>query len=251
MVFGTWLSWLYAFLADEVNRVYLPDIPLPDPQGGVLGYYGGAILVGLLVGLVCTWPDKPWLGAIFGGLIGALLAFIALWQPVGGLSIQTLGNGGLTATAFVTLAVILTPIAFLMRISVERLQSSGASFSLRGVWLPVLVTGLVAFMGMCRLYPREVRAAFYSTRSTIEAGMNSSSPGQLPDALRDVRGFIPNANGRYKLEWSDKVDLFSGFYPQFTRDKRDFLIIARYTNGFAVACLFSYGASQPPCANFQ
>lgn len=251
MVFGAWLSWLYAFLADEVNRIYLPDIPLPDPQGGVLGYYGGAILVGLLVGLACAWPDRPWLGAIFGGLSGVGLTFLAPWQPEGGLAFQVLGNAGLTATAFATLAVILTPIAFLIRISVEHLQSAGASFSLRRVWLPVLVTGLVVFLGISRLYPHEVRAAFISTRATIEAGMNSANPGQLPDALRDVQGFIPNANGRFRLEWSDQVDLFSGFYPQFNRDKRDFLIIARYTNGFAVACLFSYGASQPPCANIQ
>ena len=28
--FGIWLSWLYAFVADQVNRVSLPGITLPD-----------------------------------------------------------------------------------------------------------------------------------------------------------------------------------------------------------------------------
>lgn len=251
MVFGAWISWLYAFLSDEINRLFLPGIPLPPASGGYWSYYGGALLAGALIGLACTWPDSPWLGALWGGLSGALLSLLAPWQQVDGSSPQIFGVVVLTATTFIPLVVLLMPLSLLVRRSVEQLPLPGEALHPSKVWLPLLVTALVAAVGISRLFPQEVRDAFYSTQALIESAQQVKRSDQLPAPLQDVKGFIPNANGRYTLEWSDRVEQFFGPHPVSNRLNSDFLIIARYQNGFSLACIFAPGARQPPCAVFR
>jgi hypothetical protein len=85
----------------------------------------------------------------------------------------------------------------------------------------------------------------------IVTGLESSSSLQLPEPLQAVQGFIPNATGRYTLEWSDDVERFMGPRPVTNRQSSYFLIIARFQNGFSLACIFAPGVRQPPCANFK
>jgi len=252
IMFGAWLSWLYAFLAEELNRISLPGITLPEPQGGLFGYYLGAILVGVVIGLACTWPDSTWLGALLGGIAGAALAFITPWQQATVSSLQAVGAVILTVTTFIPLALILMPVAWLIRVSANRLPAGGEGrFSIRQAGLPLLATALVVVLGVTTMHPPEVRKAFYATQAIIQQGMQARSAGALPAALQDVQGFIPNANGRYTLEWSDAVNRFQGMRPVTSRQNSDFLIVARFQNGFTMACIFAPGAKQSPCANFQ
>ncbi len=236
----------------KLTGLILPGIELPGPQGGVFGYYVGALIAGALIGLVCTWPDNAWLGSILGGICGAVLVFVAPWQQSFISPSQTFGAVFLTLTMFLPLALILTPFAFLVRFSVDRLPSIREnSISIRKVALPVVATILAAWLGISSLYPQEVRDAMYITQGLIEKGLQASRASQLSEPLQPVEGFIPNANGRYILERSDVVESFMGPHPVTTRTDSDFLIVVRFKNGFSLACIFSPGVKQPTCANYN
>jgi hypothetical protein len=252
VVFGVWLSWLYAFVADQANRMNLPGIPLPDPQGGFAGYYLGAILAGALIGLASTWPENSWVGAGLGGLVGAFLAFFAPWQQALGSTNQTVGVAVLTLTTFIPLALILAPISLLLRLSVNHLPTTSAGMlNPRRIGLPLAVSILAVLIPIWGMYSPDVKDAFYTSKSLLEEGLKASNPGQLPAPLQSVTGFIPNAAGRYSLEWSDSVERFMGPRPVTSRQNSDYLIIARFQNGFTLACLYAPGVKQPSCTNYK
>lgn len=218
----------------------------------MFGYYGGALLAGALIGLACTWTDNTWLGSVLGGVTGAILVFLAPWQQMFTSSSQSFGVFFLTLTTFLPLALILTPFAFLVRFSVDHLSPQGGSrISLRQYGMPILATILAAWLGVTNLYSEDARGAMYMTQALIEKGMQVKTAGQLSDSLKPVQGFIPNANGRYTLEKSDVVERFMGPRPVTSRTNSDFLIIARFSNGFNLACIFAPGIKQPNCANFN
>jgi hypothetical protein len=243
---------LYAWTADQINRAYLPGINLPEPSGGLFGYYAGALFAGALIGLACTWPENSWVGAVCGGVVGAILVFLAPWQQMFSSSTQTFGVFFLTLTTFLPLALILTPFAFLIRWSVDHFSmSNGGGFSLRQYGVPILATILAAWLGYSNLYSDDVRNAIYITQGLIEKGFQAKSTSQLSEPLKPIQGFIPNANGRYTLEKSDAVERFMGPRPVTSRSNSDFLVIARFSNGFKLACVFAPGVKQPNCANFN
>ena len=250
--FGIWLSWLYAFVAEQVNRVSLPGITLPEPQGGVWGYYLGAVVAGALIGLACTWPDNSWAGGALGGLSGACLVFLAPWQQAFSSSARVFGTVLLMLTTFIPMVLILAPVALLIRFSVNQLPTgSGGSLAPRRLGLPVLTTLLALVLGFMGLHSSEVKAAFYQTQALVEQGLDISDAGGLPEQLQPVQGFIPNATGRYTLEWSDDSARFMGPRPVTSRSASDFLIIVRFQNGFSLACVFVPGVKLSPCANYQ
>jgi hypothetical protein len=250
--FGMWLSWLYAFVADQSNRVSLPEIPLPEPQGGVWGYYLGALVVGALIGLACTWPNNSWAGGAFGGLSGACLVFLAPWQPAFGPMLRMLGANSLIITVFIPRLLVLVSVALLIRFSVNYLPPGIEGFlTPRRLGLPVLTTVLALVLGFTGQYSGEMKTALYQTRVLVEQGLAVSDAGSLPEQLQPVAGFIPNATGRYTLEWSNLTARFKDLRPVSSRSASDFLIIVRFQNGFTLACVFAPGVKLSPCANYQ
>jgi len=250
--FGMWLSWLYAFVADQVNRVNLPGIPLPEPHGEAWSYYLGAVVAGALIGLACTWPDNSWAGGALGGLSGACLVFLAPWQQAFSSTTRVFGTILLMLTTFIPMVLILAPVALLIRFSVNNLPTGiEGILAPRRLGLPVLTTLLALLLGFMGLYSGEVKAAFYQTQALVEQGLAVSNAGSLPEPLQPVQGFIPNATGRYTLEWSDDSARFMGPRPVTSRSASDFLIIVRFQNGFSLACVFVPGVKLSPCANYQ
>lgn len=252
ILFGIWLSWLYAFVADQINRANLPGIPLPEPAGGWFGYYLGALVAGGLIGFACTWPDNSWAGGALGGVAGACMVFFAPWQQAVGSATRVFGTILLMLTTFVPMVLILMPVALLIRFSVDRLPKGlEGILAPRRLGLPLVTMALAIGLGVMGLYSAEVKSAFYQTQTLINQGMAAKSTGQLPEQLQPVVGFIPNANGRYTLEWSDEVERFMGPRQVTNRSASDFLIVVRFQNGFLMSCVFVPGVKQSPCANYQ
>lgn len=249
VVFGIWLSWLYFFIVDQINRVSLPGISLPDPPAGMWGYYLDAIVVGALIGLVSVWPRSIWVGTALGGLLGSAWMFVGRWRMVWDLSNSSIGIS--IVTIFFSVALVLMPFALLSRLSAYSLAVNGEGWlSPRRIGWPLLTVLLIVWLGSTNLYSTSIREAFYITQKLIQQGIEASNQTQLPESLQPVQGFKPNATGSFTLEWSKATTEFTGPRPVVDRNT-DFLIVARFRNGFSLACDFVPGSQQPPCANFR
>ncbi len=250
-LFGAWLALVYAFVADWINRAYLPGIPLAEPEGGIFSYLIISILIGAVIGLLTCWPHNVWVGNLLGGLAGAVIVFIGPWKLAAASPEQTVGTLFLTLYTFMPLVVLLIPAAFIIRYSVSHFPSSRQeALHSRKVIVPILASVLAVVLGVFALHPAEVRDGFQSTYQLIQQGIKTGSKN-LPEKLQSVQGFFPNANGRYTLDYNQNVESYMGLRPVTTRLNSDFLIVATFENGFSFACVCAPGLKEPAsCANW-
>lgn len=248
---GAWLALVYAFMADWINRAFMPGIPLADPEGGIFTYLLASLLIGALIGLVCCWPHNAWVGSLLGGLVSALLVFIGPWQRASGSPEETIGTLFLTLYTFMPLLVILTPAAFFIRYAVSHFPTQKGEAPQKRFYAVIAgVTLTAVILGVFSLYPEEVRYGFQITNTFVIQSMKAG-PSRIPEKLQYVKGFYPNANGRYTLSYSQDVEAYMGPRPVTARLNSDFLIITKYDNGFTFACVTAPGLKEPAsCTNW-
>jgi hypothetical protein len=247
--FGALMLCIYAISAQWVNRITLPEIPFAEPPGGMLGYILSYALGGAIIGLVACWPDSMPVGGALGGIVAAVMIFILPWKAALQSQSAFIGTFFLTIFTFLPLAIFLMPFSYTLRASVERLprQIEGALAPGR-IWLPVLTIVLMVFLGSFSIHSEDVQKSFVSMNRMILNGLKAPSEYQLPEPLLDVNGFMQNAQGKYTLEWDENADSFFGPRPATNRGASDYLIVARFENGFVMACVYAPNVKTPNCA---
>lgn len=247
LIAGAWLLGLYAMAAESVNRLALPDVPLVEPRGGLFLYLFGYLVVGALLGLLCCWTSSTLAGVAAGGAAGALaiLGFNlvgAMDTPawLGGMSI-------ITFISFLPMALLLAPVAFLVRFTAEAFVSEPDAYQRRGVlrwWRPLAATLIFLAFGLSTLFPQHVRDALQETYDSVNIGLT----GDVPTMLEPVWKFPSGADGTYTIEYSDSWQSFEGQYAASLDPLSAFLIKVRFSNGFVISCLYS-SSSGPACLN--
>jgi hypothetical protein len=247
--FGAWLGGIYVLTSHMINQLFLPGIPLTEPGGSLFGTMAKYILLGAVFGIVISLPENRWLAAAIGGLAAAALStFSSLIQQWG---VDIFGSTLiLMLIMFLPLTALFIPVALLVRFGIDSQAVDPARPYLwaRRILVPLLLTLIVVVVGTLSLYSPEARNGFRYVDQMIKAGV-ASAGGALPEPLKDVKNFTEDARGSYRLEWSDRVETFFGPSPA-EAEMSQFLIIARFQNGFAFACIFSENRPVPNCTNY-
>lgn len=249
-LFGAWLGAVYALVTQAVNWLFLPGIPLSTPSGSFINYLLQYLFLGALLGLVTLLPEGRLPGVALGGLSAALLlAYQTLSKEWGGDALG--GTLILVIYTFMPLVILMMPLAFLIRLGADaqKVDPSRPYLWPRRYLIPLLLTLLAGLVGSFSLYGPEVRSAFRYTDQMIRQGQVAGNAAKLPEPLSDVARFSSEASGPYTLTWSDRVETFFGPRPAGA-ELSQFLIIARFENGFAFACIFSENRSAPNCTNY-
>lgn len=248
--FGAWLGGVYALSSQAINWIYLPGIPLAPPAATPAGYVVEYALAGALLGWICSVPENRYVGVLLGGSFAALLISIMALQSVWGGEFFGAALILLLVT-FMPLILLMVPIAFVVRLGVDAQQVDPERPYLwaRRYLIPAFLTVLVIALGGLALYSKDKREAFQYVQAMLQQGQRSDSLEALPEPLQAVRGFMENARGDYQLSWSDRVDTFFGPVPDGP-ELSQFLIIARFENGYALACVFSANRPAPNCADY-
>ena len=246
-LFGAWLGCVYAFCTQAINWIFLPGIPLAEPEGGLNLYIVTYLLLGAVLGLASSIPSATMSGVVVGGLLGSFLsawvAVMAQWGDV--IVIRTII---LLIYTFLPLAVLLMPLAFLIRrgVDAQTIDPDKPYLWGRRILWPVVLTLAAVGMAGFSLYSAEVRHAFRYTHEMVQMGLQASSSDELPRSLREVQGFRESAISAYELYWSDNADEFFGPRPA-SGEMSQFLIFTRFMNGYRIACVFSATTSVPNC----
>lgn len=249
--FGAWLGFVYVFVSQGVNWLALPGIPLAAPAGSLAAFLSQYILSGILLGLISTIPDNRLAGAVLGGFFAALMSSIIATSDAWYLG--TLGSTLITVLlTFLPLVVMMTPLAYIIRLGVDSQvpDTSRPYLQARRYLIPLLVTGLVVVLASFSLYSPEIRRAFLGTNQLVQEGLSAKANDAMPEPLKEIAGFPGQAVGNYRLQWSDRVETFFGPRPAGA-ELSQFLIITRFENGFAFACLYSGNRSVPTCTNYR
>ena len=252
IIFGVWLSLIYSVVSHQINHIYMPGIPLQNPNENLATYYFLAVLVGVVFGLGSTWPENRWAGIFLGSALGGLMEFIDLWgNTIFSTAARTIGSLFFTVLTFLPVVVLLLPLSIIIRFSVDSLGNRQEKrFSIRRIGLPLLGTVSAIILGSFALYPAEARNAFYSTQELISTGQKSSSQSTLPFSLKSVEGFMEQGKGSYFMEYSDDISQLTGGVPATASALRSFLIMVHFDNGFSLACVYTGTSNSSTCSNF-
>jgi hypothetical protein len=249
--FGALLGGVYAFASHMINVIYLPGIPLLPPSGTFSTYLLEYIFLGALLGFISALPEARLAGVALGGFATATgSVFFTLLNQWG---TPNFGSTLITMLyTYLPLVVLMMPLAFVIRVCVDAQEPDPDNPHLwaRRFIVPGLVVLVVVLVGSFSLYSSNTRAAVKHMDNLLRVGMRASSMEDLPAPLRDVQGFSENAQGEYGLRYSDNIEQFFGPRPAGA-ELSQFLVIARYQNGFALACIFSENRVVPTCANHR
>lgn len=251
LIFGAWLELVYAYVAIEIIRSALPDIPLAGPPGGDVGYYLEFLAAGALLGLLTCWPDRIWAGCLVGWAAGVVEFLFLPWKN----ALSPIQTPSFDLAAILPLVVCLLPVTVVLRLAVENLPSQlGNSQILRQIAWPLVATALAIGLGVFALYSEDVKDDFQITQNLMVLAQKSTDVSTLPASLQGVNDWFPSAAGDYNLSWSEETDQLmwkKQGSPGSTPAARDIVIVARFSNSFTVGCLFTLGKQIPVCANFE
>jgi hypothetical protein len=253
-VFGAWLGGIYALFSQAVNWIGLPGVPLAGPDGGLAKYILTYIFLGAALGLVSSIPSSTGVGVMLGGLLGSFLAAVVAVMAQWG-DVTVIRTMILLLYAFFPLAVLLMPLAYLIRrgvdaqvVDLQAVDPQKPYLWARRFLIPALLTLIVIGLAAFSLYSGDVRRAFRYTHEMVQAGMQARSRDDLPQALQTIAGFRENVTPGYEMYWSDNAEEFFGPRPA-TGEMSQFLIYTQFENGFRIACVFSATTTVPNCTN--
>jgi len=246
---GAWLGIVYAYTSHVINQIFLPGIPLAAPDGSLGIYLARNLQLGALFGAITALPENRLAGVALAGFAASVFASgAALMQSWG---IDSFSSTLITVLlTFLPMAVFYFPLALIIRfgIDAQHIDPDRPYLWARRIIIPVLLTLLVVVVGSFSLYSTDAREAFQYVNQMIQEGM-AAPVDSLPVPLQDVKGFRENAGTAYTLTWSDRINTFNGPRPAES-EMSQFLIIARFDNGFSFACVFSASRNVPNCTNY-
>jgi len=254
LALGALLGLVYGLTSQTINRIILPGIPLYQPPLGPAGNTLLIALLGALLGMVAAWPTGSIAGTFAASTVAAaLLTFVSF------LSVRLTEQntaGMIVAALFILLPLIglMVPLLGLFRwvVNKEMEARREAASTWRHLRAPLALIAVFAVIGALALFSPEARQELLVMDRLLRDGLTAQSADASPAALRteDVGGFSRQAQGAYTLEWTQKnLNRF-----RIPRPGRNFdshaVVLARFANGWQLACLFMAPAEPPECKSY-
>ena len=248
---GLTFSFAYALVAQTVNRLALPGIPLYQPPLGPFGNIVLSAVAGAGLGLITTWADSP----AWGITLGSVVAAVAI--VTNGLLRINLGAES-TVVVGLFLSVPLTwlgvPVVALLRWQAGRqVEARREAAPLpRRLWLPVVLAIVIALLAGFELYGADAQTELRQMHALVEAGLRAGDSDSLPAPLqaRSVAQFPAGQRAGYTLEWTNQdLDRFIELRPATSYD-RHAAVIARFAGSPILVCLFPRPNSEPNCGTY-
>jgi len=248
------LGLIYGLVSQVINHVVLPGIPYYQPPLGAALNIGLIIAVFATLGLVSAWSSSSIPAVFWASAAGSLLMQISTFSAGFSDAQAAVARPLLVAMLFLPLTAMLAiPFGIFRRVlnRQEEARADGTPLRARARW-PLALCAALAGLGLISLYPPDGREALLKMNDLIQTGLKAADESGLPAPLRpsDVNGFLARASVNYTLEWT-KGDLtrFAIPYPA-SREGEMSVAIARFEDGWMVACLFVAAESRPECRDY-
>lgn len=251
LLLGTLLGLTYGLVAQGINRLVLPDVPLYQPPFGPAGNAVVAMLLGAALGGVTAWPAGSLRGTFTASGLAAALIVIVNFAAA---RVTERGQAGVAVAAIffmLPLVGLLVPLLGVFRWIVNR--ELDAQRDRATVWRraagPLALLIVLGAAGALALYPAEARQELTAMNALVRSGRNATAEADLPPPLQtaEVAHFLAQAQEPYTLEWTrENLNRF-----RIPRPGRNFdnhaVVVARFAGGWRLACLFVSPGELPEC----
>jgi hypothetical protein len=249
-IIGIAMGLAYSLVAQNINGIYLPGIPLYEPAPGKYATIFITILIGGLMGLITAWPEDALPGVLIGAVTGITASSLYNIYLTEQGTLQIAGALIVFLLTFLPRALLFLPLAVLTRwvIGEWSRELRDVNFSVIRLTLSFLLVVLLAgAAGALSLYPRQARQVLETTHNLIQAGKQSPSLEELPEEIQPVDGFRQNSSGAYTLRLSNDPDQLPITRPIAAYNETEYAVIVRYENGFRFGCVFTPPLLQAIC----
>ena len=249
-IFGVAMGLVYALVAQNINPLLLPGVPLYLPPPGRFTTILLTILLGGLLGLVAAWPEDAIPGVLYSALAGIVVTSLySIFLAEGG-DHQVFGMLIIFIFTFLPRAVLFIPMSATIRwaVSVWQAELQTVTFSVTKLALSLgLVLLLAGLVGLFSLYSRQGREALRTTHALLQQAQQSSSAAELPEEIKAVDGFSQAGVGAYKLRLSDDPDKLPIARVAAAYGETEYAVLVRFDNGFRFACVYGEPGTPPVC----
>jgi hypothetical protein len=253
---GASLGAVYGLISQLINRILLLDISFYQPPAGPVGNILIWASIGAFLGLATAWPRESIHGALLGA-VASVFVLTILTMLTGQRGSETL-LGKLLGVAFLILPMLgfFVPLVAVQRWAVNGVVEAHID---RANWQvafrrPLLLGAVVVVVGGLSLLPGYARSMLMHANNLIITGLQAKTASELPPALQTPRvgAFLEYAQPPYTLQW-DKNNLtrFAIPRPLSDRPTQESVVIARFSNGWALVCLYMYSDAEPICKGFE
>ncbi len=256
LALGLMLGLAYGIPSQALNTLAVPEVTFYQPPFGMLPNILLCAALGSLAGLICAWPKSSLLGVMMAAVSCSIFLLIAGLMPGGPVASEKVG--GLIVTLVVLalpmiglLGAIFTALRWLINKQVEYHIDRTSLF--RRLVAPVLIIGLIGGLSAVVQYPPEGQQRIREMNALIQAGLKAGDPASIPPALAKFgETFMQRATPNYMLQWV-KGDLIAWHVgqPAGYQEWQLSIAVARYDNGWIVACIFSPDEAPANCRAYD
>ena len=249
-IFGAAVGLVYALVAQNINALVLPGIPVYQPPPGRFTAILVTIILGGLLGLIAAWPEDAIPGVLYSALAGIVVTSLYSMSLAGGGDRQILGMLIIFIFTFLPRAIFFIPMSAMIRwaVNVWQAELQTVTFSVKKLALSLgLVLLLAGVVGLFSLYPRQGREALVATQALLQQAQQSTSAAGLPDEIKAVDGFSQAGVGSYTLRLSDNPDRLPISRPPASYEETEYAVLVKFENGFRFACVYGRPGTPPIC----
>jgi hypothetical protein len=253
---GASLGAVYGLISQLINRILLLDISFYQPPAGPVGNILIWASIGAFLGLAVAWPRESIRGALLGAA-ASVFVLIVLTVFTGQRDSSAL-YGKLLSVAFLILPMLgfFVPLVAAQRWAVNGVVEAHID---RAPWhaalrRPLLLGAIVAVIGGWSLLPGYARSMITHANNLIITGLQAKTASELPLPLQTARvgAFLEHAQPPYTLQWDkNNITRFAIPRPLSDRPTQESVVIARFSNGWALVCVYMYSDAEPICKGFE
>lgn len=259
LLLGALTGLVFLLVSQYINHLILPGITFYQPPFGAGGNTLMGLLTGALLGLVTSWPSDGTRGVLAGSLVSALVVAASVFLPgINEAGVLLPRMVGVTLIFLPTMALLAVGL-FAFRWLVDREEAAYRESlhwkppaPLPRILLPLLLVAAAGLLGLTSMYNDLARTVTPRMQALIESARSAATPEQLPEPLRgrDVHSIYENAGQPFTLQWDrDESNRFAIGRPN-TSPYDQSTVIARFANGYLLACMYPHPEMEPRCKDF-
>lgn len=254
LLLGMLAGLLFGLTSQGLNYIAVSGISFYQPPFGPIGNTLMWVLICGTLGLATVWAGGSLFGILMGSLLAGAMIFVSALLGSNlsrNVSQKVVGLIGF----YLPFAAMTVPLLALLRaaVNVQREWYELPFWGWRRAMLPLLLLFVAGGLGSLWLYPWDGQLDLAHMNTMIRSGLSAGSPAALPAPFQDplVGSFLGKATPNYTIEL-DRQDLNRYQIPFVPMgDLMPSVIVARFSGGWSLACLYIHPNEVPFCRGFD
>jgi uncharacterized membrane protein YidH (DUF202 family) len=248
----------FGLVSQTINAFFLPGVPLHQPPFGPAGNIAAVTAGAALLGLISAWPENTVIGILLGST--ASMGVFVLNSVLQMRADPELKTGVILISLIfllLPLVALAVPAVGLLRWAANKQAEARHDREplRKRILFPLALFLAVSALGAITLYRADARTVLARMNLLLQEGQRTGAAADLPEKLAtvplsEVGDFRTLSQGAYTLAWEKDDENRYRIPRPITSTFDQSVAVARFANGYTLACLFPTPIDEPECRQF-